>query len=349
MKKITLIFLLLLSQIGISQETCLVQRFNISIEEASNIPSVVNNSDNTVTLVHSEQYITDIFSNYTIYSFEQAFPEATSDALLRWYTVECESKSLINELYDNVPTTTFFINNDFEGYAISQTFKDFFDGQRFRFSEFNSTSDLDPCTFGCPLDPVPNDFELLVDFSYDAQNDVLVMTTTNATPCGTEFRFSFKERSSTPGEGLVLWESEKQECFDMFQTANCITESTLYSSLFTGPSSLELINGEDFKMTTLNGVFGEDNILFTREVLSVDRFSLEKEIQIHPNPLADYIHIKADNAIIRKVSVFNLLGKQVITSKGNTKDVNVSQLQSGIYLCRIETERGTISRKIIKK
>jgi len=351
MKKITFVLLLFLCQIGIAQDICLVQEFTIIIDDTANVPTVIDNSDNTVTVVHSEQYITDIFANYKVYSFGRMFPDETSGTLTRWYKIECENRSLINELYANVPSTIMSINNNYEGYSISQGLRDFFDGQRFRFSEYNSTTDGAQCTIGCPLDPVPSDFDLLVDFSYDTQNDELVMTTVNATPCGTEFRFSLRERTSTEGEGLILWTSEKQPCFNPDATSNCIIENVLYRSLFDHglPTDLEIINNEDFKITTPNAIFGEYNVLFTREVLSTESFTLDKEIQIHPNPIDDHIQIKADNISIQKVSVFNLLGKRVLISNQNTKSIDASQLQSGIYLCRIETEKGTISKKIIKK
>lgn len=351
MKKITFILLLFLCQIGVSQEICLAQEFTIIIEDTSNVPTVTDNSDNTVMVVHPEQYITDIFANYKVYSFGRMFPEETSGTLTRWYKLECESRALVNELDTDVPSDIMATHNYYENYSISQELRDFFDGQRFRFSEYNSTADGSQCTIDCPLDPVPNDFDLLVDRSYDAQNDELVMTTTHVTPCGTEFRFSLRERSSTEGEGLILWTSEKQPCFDPYETDNCFIENVLYQSFFSNgfPTDIEIINNEDFKLTSPNAIFGEHNVLFTRETLSVDRFSLEKEIQIHPNPIEDRILIQSGQVKIEKVTVFNILGKQVAASNQDTKNIDVSQLKSGVYLCRIESEKGILSKKIIKK
>jgi hypothetical protein len=48
--------------------------------------------------------------------------------------------------------------------------------------------------------------------------------------------------------------------------------------------------------------------------------------------------------------LYNILGKEmmttIFTSNGN-KEISVSKLASGIYLAKIQTEKGAISKKII--
>ncbi|MEE9409044.1 MAG: hypothetical protein V3V28_13330 [Polaribacter sp.] len=68
------------------------------------MPSVQGNAiNNRVTLTHTENYITEIFSKYIIYGFEKAFPTNTSDVLKSYYTLKRHSKDLINELSVKVP------------------------------------------------------------------------------------------------------------------------------------------------------------------------------------------------------------------------------------------------------
>ena len=71
----------------------------------------------------------------------------------------------------------------------------------------------------------------------------------------------------------------------------------------------------------------------------------ENKIIVYPNPAQQQIHIKTD-AHITKVSLFDALGKEVyLEMTGNT--VNVEPLKSGIYILKVETDKGSNSKKII--
>ena len=59
------------------------------------------------------------------------------------------------------------------------------------------------------------------------------------------------------------------------------------------------------------------------------------QIEYHPNPVKDNLVIKA-NATISNVSVYNILGEQIISNTYNTKEVNLNTniLSSGTYFVR---------------
>jgi len=66
----TIILFLMISCFGCAQTTMLCSlNESIFIEDSSNIPTVTDNGDGTITLLHKEQYITDIFAKYVIYEF----------------------------------------------------------------------------------------------------------------------------------------------------------------------------------------------------------------------------------------------------------------------------------------
>jgi len=69
---------------------------------------------------------------------------------------------------------------------------------------------------------------------------------------------------------------------------------------------------------------------------------LIEEIKIYPNPSKDQINIDYHNEI-KEVSIFNLNGKQLL--KSDSKVVNVSSLQNGLYFIVINDK----NNKIIKK
>lgn len=69
-------------------------------------------------------------------------------------------------------------------------------------------------------------------------------------------------------------------------------------------------------------------------------------VRIYPNPAQNILYIESQNTI-KKVSVFNLVGQNLLNT--NEETINVSSLTNGIYLLKIETDKGIISRKFIKR
>ncbi|TYB77180.1 T9SS type A sorting domain-containing protein [Bizionia myxarmorum] len=82
-------------------------------------------------------------------------------------------------------------------------------------------------------------------------------------------------------------------------------------------------------------------------LLSVDDFSL-KSISVTPNPAQDYINIDFPNSISNYTTeLFDIAGKLVLKSN-NVERLNVSKLHSGIYILKISTDTGSVSKRIIK-
>jgi len=67
----------------------------------------------------------------------------------------------------------------------------------------------------------------------------------------------------------------------------------------------------------------------------------ENSISIYPNPATDRLSINTDENI-EQVEIINLVGSRVAFSKGNNKTINVSGLESGIYLVRIKTAQNNV-------
>ncbi len=69
-------------------------------------------------------------------------------------------------------------------------------------------------------------------------------------------------------------------------------------------------------------------------------------IKLYPNPVVgDYINIEGINSDFQ-IKVFNVLGKVVLQS-ANSKTINISNLQSGIYLVELYSDNSFITKKII--
>ncbi|QNK77474.1 T9SS type A sorting domain-containing protein [Winogradskyella sp. PAMC22761] len=75
--------------------------------------------------------------------------------------------------------------------------------------------------------------------------------------------------------------------------------------------------------------------------LSIDDFYLNS-ISLHPNPTSSILNIEMTQNI-KQVSVYSMLGKEVL--KTQNKKLDVSRLLNGVFLIKIEDENGKVSTK----
>lgn len=79
--------------------------------------------------------------------------------------------------------------------------------------------------------------------------------------------------------------------------------------------------------------------------LSTNDFNKSK-VSVYPNPVENVLNIET-NEVITTIEIFDLLGKQILVSKDI--NINVEALQKGIYLLKINTDKGSSIEKIIKQ
>jgi hypothetical protein len=84
--------------------------------------------------------------------------------------------------------------------------------------------------------------------------------------------------------------------------------------------------------------------------LGTNENSLE-EIAVFPNPTDGLLNIVSINMEIEQVTVFDIQGREVVSSieKGMTVRVDISQLKTSVYFVKIDTKDGTITKRIVKK
>lgn len=82
-------------------------------------------------------------------------------------------------------------------------------------------------------------------------------------------------------------------------------------------------------------------------VLSVERLN-NFEFTVYPNPAVNELRINSQETI-KKVEVFNLLGKRVLTAKNINTTLDVSELSSSVYLVKLTSENGVSTKKFIKQ
>jgi hypothetical protein len=141
-----------------------------------------------------------------------------------------------------------------------------------------------------------------------------------------------------PGDSITVITSGFAHSWNSpFTTTSFTTEFCFYTSI---------PNSETDKTVEDNVACNSFNFLVT----SLNENSkLEQFINIAPNPFNIEIMIEADSEI-SVVSVYNTLGQVIKTQEGNDKKISLdnSDLQNGIYFLHIETEKGTVIKKVLK-
>ena len=83
--------------------------------------------------------------------------------------------------------------------------------------------------------------------------------------------------------------------------------------------------------------------------LSVEGQELERSIQLYPNPVKDILSIKSEAIVISKVAIYSVLGKKIKEVKSNFESIGISNLSKGLYIIRIFSDKGSITKRIIKR
>lgn len=105
----------------------------------------------------------------------------------------------------------------------------------------------------------------------------------------------------------------------------------------------------DTNMSSSENLF--DNVVVsavsTANLLAVDEFNKKVSVDVYPNPASDYININTKEKI-KSVYLYNASGIRV-GKYSDSKSIDIKSLPKGTYLVNINTEKGNITKKIIKK
>lgn len=125
----------------------------------------------------------------------------------------------------------------------------------------------------------------------------------------------------------------------------------LNSVNYTASSGIAIIPNVPAGLNTITKG-GTTNLYYIKtaySTLGVNQISKE-DISFYPNPVTNELNIAVSNGIvIEKVVVYNLVGQAVRTIESSINTINMSDLSNGVYLVKVQTNEGTIDKKIIKK
>jgi len=92
-------------------------------------------------------------------------------------------------------------------------------------------------------------------------------------------------------------------------------------------------------------------IVFETEILGTNEVNLQS-ISLYPNPAQNILNISSPLAAITSVEVFDLRGRKVgatIINYQNSYQLDVTGLKSAVYFIKINTEKGTITKRVLKE
>jgi hypothetical protein len=126
--------------------------------------------------------------------------------------------------------------------------------------------------------------------------------------------------------------------------SNSAVVQTGYSG---GTVNLNWTGVTSFIVTGSNAQFviGFDDLIVSSTTLSANKFALQ-DVHVYPNPVNDMLYIdKAEN--IMSARVYNSLGQLV--SETNDNKIDFRKFKSGVYILQINTDKESITKRIIKK
>lgn len=99
------------------------------------------------------------------------------------------------------------------------------------------------------------------------------------------------------------------------------------------------------------GTFDTGLVKYTIDLSTVGIGGLTQtnSISIFPNPTSEFINILSTDSTIKHVTIFSVIGKKVMEAPGNKKQVDISTLSEGLYVVKIETDKGTSFKRVLKR
>ncbi len=96
--------------------------------------------------------------------------------------------------------------------------------------------------------------------------------------------------------------------------------------------------------------FGVDDFKVEGTVLATENF-FTSNYAVYPNPAYNVLNINAKTNIViaDKFEITDMNGRTVKEVKGMTNQINISELNAGVYFLKVTSSQGTGTTKIIKK
>lgn len=181
---------------------------------------------------------------------------------------------------------------------------------------------------------------------------------------GTTYTYSVDVAAALgAGNNLVLQKDVNYWLVFAAKTNLTAYTATSRFAWFTGDSNYEpaklidpsnAFNAGATDWTDISGLIGDsayDGLAFSIEgetALGVSEIFNNRQIVISPNPTSDFINLSLEKGNkVTSVDVYDVAGKRVITA--NASQIDVRNLPKGTYIVKVQSSKGIVSQKFIKK
>lgn len=103
--------------------------------------------------------------------------------------------------------------------------------------------------------------------------------------------------------------------------------------------------GNGLVLMMYNPIFG--SAIFQNFSLKTTSFDSES-IALYPNPSSGIVNLDYKQLQVSKIQVVNSLGQLVKTQSNTFEVIDIAAVLPGVYILKIDTDRGIIEKKIIK-
>ena len=154
------------------------------------------------------------------------------------------------------------------------------------------------------------------------------------------------EKESYLENGVFVVAANETITFDLNE------QMSAYAHPFKDKSGLDFLANSNGIVNKIVSRISSDNnfrttYLYNGATASVKDVLLT-DFKTYPNPVKDFLTIDNSNFVIKSLSLYNVLGKKVLSTTQNQLDFK--NLNKGVYVLKIETDKGKIgTTKIVKK
>lgn len=189
--------------------------------------------------------------------------------------------------------------------------------------------------------PTPSNVNLINNINL--LNTVELSWTENGTATSWEIVVvpDFNVGSTIPTAGGIVSTSNPFTITGIPPSYNCYAFFVRSICSSTDVSSWSAIGTLGCSVTSYNWLLtlSNDNFVYNSE---------NNKFQIYPNPTKNIFQIK-NNSEIEKLTIFDYLGKVILTQTQNNNEINVENLSKGIYIIEIQLENEKVYKKFIKE
>jgi hypothetical protein len=126
-----------------------------------------------------------------------------------------------------------------------------------------------------------------------------------------------------------------------------LTDDSVLTHTLTGLTSNTNYQYRAFAIYDNTTLYGNVETFMTQSVGIENGTVIENSVKIYPNPVEDVLHIQS-SATIEQATIYDLSGR-LLRQVQMTNDIPIQDLARGVYMIKIQTNKGVEIGKIVKQ